>query len=65
MAEIILPTRGTLSTCRECGRFILVERGLVGSDHDAVILTTCWDCLSPAQQKMARDTYKIGIGSGI
>lgn len=50
---------GTIKKCSVCGRKILVERELIGIDHTAGMLVTCWDCLNEEQKKKAKELYGI------
>lgn len=52
------PMRGKLVECK-CGKKILVERALIGSDHCIGVNAVCWDCLTPDQQEKAKTKYNI------
>ena len=41
--------------CQQCGKKILVERVLIGSDHTSDVLVTCLDCL---MKKGLNENYK-------
>lgn len=50
---------GRLVECSECGREILVERGLIGVNHTLEVIATCWDCLDGQARKRAIERYKL------
>lgn len=41
----------TIRKCSSCGREILVERLLLGTDHTAGIIVSCKECLKKNFQK--------------
>jgi len=54
-----LPVVGSLKECGTCGRKILIERGLIGTDHTVNNIVTCWECLDKEKQQKAIDYYKL------
>jgi hypothetical protein len=54
------PMVGKLVKCK-CGKLILVERGINGSDHCIGVNASCWDCLTPEQKEKAKNLYNIEI----
>ena len=50
---------GQLEVCPKCGRKILVERALIGTNHTTLTLVTCWDCLTEEGRSKAIMTYDI------
>lgn len=57
--EIKLPVVGDLCKCSVCKRKILVERGLIGTNHTSGIFVTCWNCLTEEQKEKAEKQYKL------
>ena len=57
--EIKLPIVGVLLKCSVCKRKVLVERGLIGTNHTSVIFVTCWDCLTEEKKEKAKKQYKL------
>lgn len=57
---IEIPAVGNLYGCK-CRKKILVERGLMGIDHDWFIVANCWDCIDPEYKKEAVKKYKLKI----
>jgi hypothetical protein len=53
------PMSGRLIACSKCNRKILVERGLIGTDHTVALMAACWECLTEDEQNTARARYKI------
>ena len=54
-----LPVAGKLLKCNSCKKKILVEKVLMGIDHDAGIYVTCWGCLPIKSQQCATDKYQL------
>lgn len=54
----ILKWIGQIYECK-CGRKVLVERVLVGTDHTARIFVACWDCLSKENKERAIKQYEL------
>jgi hypothetical protein len=50
---------GSLEKCHICGRKILVERSVNGTDHTLAAIVNCWDCLPERAKAQAREMYKI------
>ena len=57
--EIKLPVVGVLLKCPVCKKKVLVERGLIGTNHTSVIVVTCWDCLTEEEKEKAKKQYKL------
>ncbi len=53
------PVTGQLLQCNACKRKILVQRVLLGIDHDMQVAASCWDCLSKEVQKKCQKMYKL------
>ena len=58
---MVLPMRGVIKQCSACKRQILVERVLIGTDHDMEIVTTCWECMSEENKQKAIEAYKLEV----
>lgn len=56
-----LDVSGQLVQCSKCGRRILVERPLIGVNHTAKVIATCWDCLDNEAKKRAGELYYIEV----
>lgn len=41
------PLMGYMLSCSKCGRKILVETALCGTNHNIGVFATCAECLSP------------------
>ncbi len=56
-----LPMVGQVLTCREegCGRKILVESALSGTNHTAATYIKCWEHLNEAERQMVYVTYGL------
>jgi len=60
------PVVGEIVECCKCGRRLLVERALNGTDHTLKISVTCCDCLDAGGLEKVRDFYhfdKIELGA--
>lgn len=53
------PIVGQLLKCSGCGRKILIERTVNGSDHTIEITAICWNCLSEGPKEYARFQYQL------
>lgn len=54
-----LPAVGDLVKCSNCGRKILVERGLIGVNHTIFTKATCWQCLDSKTREKAKKMYRL------
>lgn len=52
------PDIGRIYKCK-CGRKILVERLLIGTNHTAATFVCCWDCISEENKKRAMKQYEL------
>lgn len=59
MENINLPVVGKLVKCNKCNRAILVEYGLIGTNHTIGEMAICWDCLPEDAKVKARKIYGI------
>jgi len=60
------PITGEIVECRKCGRRLLVERVLMGTDHTLSLNIICWDCLDIGGEEKVREFYHFSkIESGI
>jgi len=50
---------GKLIICEKCGRKILIERALNGSNHTMSMWGYCWDCMPPDEQKKAIEFHEF------
>ena len=55
--EFQIPVHGHLVKCYTCGKSILVETALNGTDHNIAILATCWDCMTDEAKLKAQKMY--------
>jgi len=53
------PVVGELLKCYVCKREILVERVLLGIDHNFVTTATCWNCLDSKTKNKAIKKHKL------
>ena len=54
-----LPVVSELAKCGQCGKKILLEQVLIGSNHTIKNIVTCWACLTPEQQERVKVTYRL------
>ena len=60
------PIAGEIVECRKCGRRLLVERVLMGTDHTMAIHIICWDCLDDGGEEKVKEFYHFNkIESGV
>ena len=52
-------TIGSVEKCGTCQREILVEQILIGTNHTAGILLTCWSCLKDEMKAKAETLYGL------